>query len=531
MPKNQAPNMYINWNNPGGDEFDMLLIDWRCDNEALKTYWAVHQWSTGGHVDGYAGFKHDSSGNHELNFAVWEHNTAYPEIELVSPVTDMSDFTFGDEGNGKHIVTNFTWEVGTWYSMCIATKTVSGKTYYAQWVKKVGDSNWLICGIISFPTSNKNIASSLLFQEDYGFNNLLRKCSVKNCYARIAGTNSWVNRNIYSISNSFYEEVGSTPTRNVNFDCHYDIDSSVPCVWIRAGGESLVTRTPHALDFLPLTLSQPTAPTGIPVFPHLFPRYIKSNYSNLYVNPTSDNRVIQGGTAYFWNFVDSGDGYFYILNSDNTMAITLNPSPSLNDLVMQTFNNLDSQKWTKFSYPQSTDVYFVPKNYPSKCMDIHGPSTSSGAAIQIWTHNFTSNQFKFSTFSTAIYRTIKSFYSNKYVAPSGSQLTQRTLAYRWFIVNAEEDYCYILTRDGRKAITVFETNNGSNLVYDDFSIGNDNQKWRIQSNEAGYFYLYPKVAQNKNMDIEGPSTASGAVIQLWEHNDSSNQFKWYLIEE
>ena len=32
--------------------------------------------------------------------------------------------------------------------MCIGTKTIAGKTYYAQWVAEKDSKDWFLCGII-----------------------------------------------------------------------------------------------------------------------------------------------------------------------------------------------------------------------------------------------------------------------------------------------------------------------------------------------------------------------------------------------
>lgn len=40
-PKNQAPNMYIDWDIKGS--YDLIMVDWYCEKAAPNTYWAVHQ--------------------------------------------------------------------------------------------------------------------------------------------------------------------------------------------------------------------------------------------------------------------------------------------------------------------------------------------------------------------------------------------------------------------------------------------------------------------------------------------------------
>lgn len=42
-PKNQAPNMYVDWTD--GGSYDFVIVDWYCETVANNTYWAVHNWS------------------------------------------------------------------------------------------------------------------------------------------------------------------------------------------------------------------------------------------------------------------------------------------------------------------------------------------------------------------------------------------------------------------------------------------------------------------------------------------------------
>ena len=144
IKKNQAPNMVVTY--PDSGNYDLVMVDWYCETDASNTYWAVHQFSTNT-VDGYAGLQ-NAGNNHVLMFSIWDHGTNYPVVEYVSSSIQLNNLNFGGEGTGKHIVTNFDWKVGKWYTMCIGTKTIAGKTYYAQWVAEKDSKDWFLCGII-----------------------------------------------------------------------------------------------------------------------------------------------------------------------------------------------------------------------------------------------------------------------------------------------------------------------------------------------------------------------------------------------
>lgn len=529
IPKNQAPNMYIE--SPTNHNYDMLMIDWRCDTDAANTFWNLHYYKLNSHPDGYSGFQ-NSLGTHRLIFSLWESGSDIPEIEYISPWTNTSRLLFSGEGTGKHILTTLNWEVGAWYTLCIGTKTMYGKTFIAQWVRKEGDTNWLLCGIMSFPVKNKYIRSSSFFMEDYRFNNYTKKCSLKNYFGRRIDNSAWHSRDQYIISNRYYPYKGeSTHQDNVSIDCDFGIDSSGdPSLWIQAGGEDLINPTPHGFVLPtdpPISVEQDSTPIHTPQYPLLLPRYIQSKLSSLYISPGANDQVVQGDVAYHWVFEDSGDDYFYILSYDKSKAITVNSDG--NTLTMEAFSESDAQKWTKYSYPQSINVYFVPKNYPSKSMMVSGGSTEVGGAIALSNFDDTSPEYQFYTQSNATFRTIKS-YGNKYVAPSGNQLAQRALPYRWLFVPADDTFFYILTQDCLNAITVNGTYDGANLLFSPFVMSNAAQMWKLEETGNDSFYIIPKKATSKNMDVEGPSTSSGAFIQLWTHNTTSPQFKW-VVEE
>jgi len=105
------------------------------------------------------------------------------------------------------------------------------------------------------------------------------------------------------------------------------------------------------------------------------------------------SKIIQTSTPYTWNFVQAGDGYYYILSSNGKEAITLSGTGDGSDLTMKAFKNAENQKWSMTGAGNGL-YYFVPKTAPAKTMDIEGPSTSAGAVIQIWTGDATVPQFK-----------------------------------------------------------------------------------------------------------------------------------------
>ena len=108
-------------------------------------------------------------------------------------------------------------------------------------------------------------------------------------------------------------------------------------------------------------------------------------------------------------------------------------------------------------------------------------------------------------------------------------LSWNNTQYEWNFVQCSDEYFYILTPDNAKAVSISGTGDGSNLILKTFNAADDTQKWKKSSAGSNLYYIRPKAASTMTMDIEGPSTGSGAPIQIWTHNTSAAQFKWYVL--
>jgi hypothetical protein len=193
-----------------------------------------------------------------------------PEIEYVSNYGN-SDY-FGGEGTGKHIFTDYNWQVGKWYTMCVGTRTINGKTQYAQWVRK-GNGKWLLTAIISYPEAKRKFKYDMTFQEDWSSNNLLHKCRVRNAYGRIYGTRTWESWGAGEISNYRYlnfsgkNPYGEKAEYNMKSDCNWGVSSNYGgYVMLQAGGKTRLVKKNLPLKFK--LSSQPPKPAAAnPVWP------------------------------------------------------------------------------------------------------------------------------------------------------------------------------------------------------------------------------------------------------------------------
>ena len=141
-PKHQAPNMYVFWQTTA-KKYDMIVVDWYCEDNATNTYWAVHQWPG----LGYAGFQNKDDDRVTL-FSLWDGIIDKPK--KIYPKDDIKE-RFGGEGTGVQIFSDtIEWEEATWYKMAVGVRTVDSKSFYAQWVR--GHGKWELTGVICFPS-------------------------------------------------------------------------------------------------------------------------------------------------------------------------------------------------------------------------------------------------------------------------------------------------------------------------------------------------------------------------------------------
>lgn len=380
-----AQNMYIDWILKYSS-YDLVVKSWYCSTNSRSTYWAVHQWS-----NGYAGFQNvsstDSIEDNRIILAIWDDGTNLAAIEYYTAEADTSNFDFSGEGTGKHIISDIDWQDDKWYCMAVGVKSDSEYTYYFYWTAEELIFDWKLYGIIRLPVGGRTLNKSSVFQEDFGSTpENLRRCRISHAYGRAASTQSWESWN----SGKVQSYNPNTQIWNSTYECDFSMgtypDGEYVTLTTGNNGGTCSVNLPHIFEFS----IAGTSPISYPKFPC----YIKSNFSNLYVSPDSDEaKVVQKAVRHWWNFVDAGNGYVYILTTDRKKAITISGTSSGNELILSAFSDgNDMQKW---KIENVSDVcYLYPKNAPSLNMDIRGPSYEENASIQIWTHDTTSLQFK-----------------------------------------------------------------------------------------------------------------------------------------
>ena len=216
--------------------FDIARIDWKCDRDAVDTYWCVMNWYAASEEDGrytgvadgsgYAGFQ-DIGGVHKVIMSLWNTDRGKPVVEY-SKSGNSADFT--GEGTGVQVLMEYPWQVGVWYTMQIEARTENGKTVYYQYVTPENGQTELICAV-SFPRPNIGFTWLCAFQEDWLSNNLSRSCYLRNAWTRTLGNEYWDRRNDYWVSNTSRNAAG---TNNVRYNC--DFAKAGNTLWMQSGG-------------------------------------------------------------------------------------------------------------------------------------------------------------------------------------------------------------------------------------------------------------------------------------------------------
>ena len=448
------------------------------------------------------------------------------EIEYISPLSDANSLDFDNEGTGKHIFTKYHWEDRAWYSSCVGVKSMYGKTFYAQWVRRGNDTPWILAGVISVPGEGAVLTNVAPFQEDFAQTEDDRKFYLRNAdFMHLIYTN-------LGISNAYYSYNPNVRTDNYMHKCDWGVVNN-SYVWLQTG----INVEPSSGNALPdvVHLNQPSNPVNPPVwFNYCLPRKIKSRHSNLYISyNSSTNKVVQKTNPTYWNFIDTGDGFFYIM-IDNTKVITYEFLVDGADLYLANLSpNNDNQKWQKKSL-DGQGFYFVPKNSFGtsnvRAIEIENSQLTENAPLQLFLYYENEPRYQWNVSSEVKRVAIKSKYSNLYLTPTSSnKLVQTATKYIWNIVKTNGNKFYILTQDNTLAVTVSGLVNGADLCLTSFNPLNQ-QAWSEVSVTGDYKRLVPEIGPSFTMDIEGPSIQSGASVQIWTYGTVVNQILWTIEE-
>lgn len=182
--KNSAPYIVVVqfWEKNG--PYTEFSADWRCDQDALNTYFNVHSWYSAsnrkyegiGLGSGYTGFQ-NVNGGHLVLFSMWETDGLVPEVKYCIPGSRSEQF-YG-EGTGRKIYIPYDWKTGAWYTVRVRAQTEGQETYYSLYIAEKGKDEQMLA-VIGFPKAGLVMPHNLSFLEDFTYNGLERGQSLCN---------------------------------------------------------------------------------------------------------------------------------------------------------------------------------------------------------------------------------------------------------------------------------------------------------------------------------------------------------------
>lgn len=203
---------------------DIMTKDWSAIKNPPYTYWAVHNWNSGGEGGGYAGFQQQAD-RRTAHFAIWDPISIRKpiEAEYLSPNSFAS--RFGGEGEGMKVETRYNWQPNSWYKMTMRNWQEDGHTKFGQWIRDESSKQWKQIAILDFPVANINFNwGTGMFQEDWAGNGYQeREARLKNFYSRNISDGEWNSLNKQRITSQY-------PNMNWNGGSNSDY------VWVSAGG-------------------------------------------------------------------------------------------------------------------------------------------------------------------------------------------------------------------------------------------------------------------------------------------------------
>lgn len=209
---------------------DTLQASWRCEENALDTYWAVLHWPFG-----YCGFQ-NVQGKHVLLFSVWNlDDGTKPKIEYTR---GKRYGIFDHEGEGLQSFMDYPWQTGVWYTMRVQEWREGNTTFLAHWVQE-DKGPWELTTIYSYPVIYYFLTEPCSFQEDFTFNNEVRSCRIKDVYARNTFSKIWEPLNRVMVYNNYalsdvYDEL---TLENIPFNAYYRQSKTGRSLKIQCGGQ------------------------------------------------------------------------------------------------------------------------------------------------------------------------------------------------------------------------------------------------------------------------------------------------------
>lgn len=257
-----------------------------------------------------------------------------------------------------------------------------------------------------------------------------------------------------------------------------------------------------------------------------------------------------GSDAQLWEFIDAGDGSYYIVSKLGTCISTAgNATSDGTNAEMKKISNLSAQKWNlrlrnekQSIRPVEDGTYIIKtKVNGTSAMDVTDGSSANLANIQLWEATGSAVQgFEIDYVENGYYKIInvnsgKSLDVKDISREPGANLQQHQWnggeSQLWEFIDTGDGCYYIESMLGTR-IDLANGNvaNGTNIQM--YTPNNSvAQRWILEKKDfqiidSGVYTIASQISRVKVMDIEGANKNNGAAVQLYTQNSSSaQQFK------
>ena len=256
-----------------------------------------------------------------------------------------------------------------------------------------------------------------------------------------------------------------------------------------------------------------------------------------------------GTDAQQWIIKKTSDGLYNIISKCNGLYLTVTGNSNGSSIVTNKSNNTTSQKFAFDKVLKDTGTKTIADGEykirtskdNSKVFDIDGGSSTSGARLQIWSDcNVKQQRYYVKYLGNGFYKlTVR--HSGKVLDVSGADIKEKTKvqqydgngtdAQQWIIKKTSDGFYNIISKCNGLYLTVTGNNNGSSIVTNKSS-NSALQKFvfeRIEEEKGtktiddGEYEIRTVINNNKVLDIDGGSSATGARLQIWDDSEVLQQ--------
>ena len=246
---------------------------------------------------------------------------------------------------------------------------------------------------------------------------------------------------------------------------------------------------------------------------------------------TNVQQYLSNGTkAQLWRLVSNSDGTVTFISCVNGLALEIAGASTANGANVQVYipNGTAAQRFlldaTDLIAPEGA-ITLYSSAAPTRAIDVSSGSTSSGAAMQVYSYNGTPAQ-RFVISGTSDGLILKPLCSFLYVAPNSSGVVEQSnTAAQWSVAfsTSGSRRGVVFLDASKKAMTASSSSQSATLKMVSFN-GQPLQAF-VPANASivkeGYFII--SASDGRVIDISGASFARGANVQVYTKNGTGAQ--------